>query len=241
MTFWTYFILFFFPFVGGSLGLLVREQKPQQLKLYLAFSGAFLFSIAAISLTPEVYEKDLPINVGYFVLIGFFLQIVVDLFSKGVEHGHLHFHEIKKVPYGVFAALSLHALLEGMASGTEIFGSGTHNNFVFGIALHEIPAAFALITILKMSKIKKKYLYSWVFVYALMTPIGAAFSSLVLNTYLSEEILTYLVAVVIGVFLHISTTILFENTEDHRFSRYKLIAVSIGIAIALVSVNFHIH
>ena len=92
MNFWTYFILFFFPLVGGSLGLLVKEQKPTQLKLFLAFSGAFLFSISAISLTPEVYEKDLPINVGYFVLIGFFLQIIVDLFSKGVEHGHLHLH-----------------------------------------------------------------------------------------------------------------------------------------------------
>jgi zinc and cadmium transporter len=241
MSFWSYFILFFFPLFGGSLGLLIREQKPKQLKLYLAFSGAFLFSISAISLTPEVYKADLPINVGYFVLVGFFLQIIVDLFSKGVEHGHLHFHEIKKIPYGVFAALCLHALLEGMASGTEIFGQGTHNNFVFGIALHEIPAAFALITILKMSKIKKKYLYSWVFLYAFMTPIGAAFSSLVLNTYLDKDVLIYLVAVVIGVFLHISTTILFENTEDHKFSRYKLIAVSIGIAIALISVNFHIH
>lgn len=247
MDFWKYFILFFFPLVGGSIGLMVRKHNLSQLKLFLAFSGAFLFSITAINLLPSVYNGA-TFQVGYFILAGFLLQIVVDVFSKGVEHGHLHFHEIKKVPYGIFIALSVHAFLEGMAAGSEFFHDHLQRNLIFGIALHEIPAAFALIVILKVSKIRRRYLYSWLVIYALMVPMGAVLS-MSLKPMLTAEfgvdgvdrIMRGLLSLVIGVFLHISTTILFENSENHKFGRYKIIAVAIGVTVALLAAGLHGH
>lgn len=242
MNFWSYFILFFFPLLGGTIGLIIQTHKTEQLKLFLAFSGAFLFSITAISIIPEVYSHETQWNVGYFILAGFFLQIVIDIFSHGVEHGHLHHHESDKTPYGIFIALSLHAFLEGMAAGSNLFSDHIQSSFIFGIALHEIPAAFALITLLKASNVKKKYLYTWLVVYALMTILGSLSSGLAINVFPNiEEYMVYLVALVIGVFLHISTTILFENTDNHKFSRFKLIAIAIGVVIALLSTAIHFH
>ena len=43
-----------------------------------------------------------------------------------------------------------------------------------------------------------------------------------------------IMAVVIGIFLHISTTILFESSVDHKFNLKKVIAVLFGIGIALL-------
>ncbi len=242
MNFWFYFILFFFPLLGGTIGLIIQNHKTEQLKLFLAFSGAFLFSITAISIIPEVYGHHTHVNVGYFILAGFFLQIVIDLFSHGVEHGHLHHHKSDKTPYGIFIALSLHAFLEGMAAGSNLFSENIQSSFIFGIALHEIPAAFALITLLKASNVKKKYLYTWLVVYALMTIFGSIASTVALK-YIPhlEDYMVYLVALVIGVFLHISTTILFENTDNHKFSRYKLLAIAIGVGVALLSTAIHFH
>lgn len=222
--------------------MIIQTHKTEQLKLFLAFSGAFLFSITAISIIPEVYSHETQWNVGYFILAGFFLQIVIDIFSHGVEHGHLHHHESDKTPYGIFIALSLHAFLEGMAAGSNLFTDHIQSSFIFGIALHEIPAAFALITLLKASNVKKKYLYTWLVVYALMTILGSLSSGLAINVFPNiEEYMVYLVALVIGVFLHISTTILFENTDNHKFSRFKLIAIAIGVVIALLSTAIHFH
>ncbi|MBI1306125.1 MAG: zinc/iron permease [Bacteroidetes bacterium] len=240
MNFWFYFILFFFPLTGGTLGLIIRTEKTQYLKLFLAFSGAFLFSITAVSIIPEVYSANTAWPVGYFILAGFFLQIIIDQFSKGVEHGHLHHHQHDKSPYGIFIALSLHAFLEGMAAGGETFSESVQSSFVFGIALHEIPAAFALITILRASGVRKQFLYTWLVVYSLMTIAGSLLSQLAIT--ISADVsnyMVYMVAVVIGVFLHISTTILFENTDNHRFSRLKLVAVIIGVLIALLSTWVH--
>lgn len=237
--------------MGGTIGLLIKKHNVKQLKIFLAFSGAFLLSITVLNLLPEVYsESGFRVGdqqVGFFILGGFLLQIFIDLFSKGVEHGHLHFHEIKKVPYGVFIALSLHALLEGMAVNT-IQHDYMQRNLVFGIALHEIPAAFALIVILKVSAVRKSYLYTWLVVYALMVPMGSMLIEFIIQPSIMnvshEMVIDFtraLLALIIGVFLHISTTILFENSDNHRMERFKFAAIIAGIGIALLAGGFHAH
>jgi len=40
---------------------------------------------------------------------------------------------------------------------------------------------------------------------------------------------------VIGIFIHISTTILFESTDGHKFSFTKIIAIIIGTLLAILS------
>ena len=238
MHFWWLFLLFFFPFSGGVIGLTIQSEKTRQLKLFLAFSGAFLISITILNLIPEVYEK-IGHQAGYYILAGFFLQIVVDFFTKGIEHGHLHFHEFKKgFPISVFLALSLHAFIEGLGLGGDAFSEATQNNLVFAIGLHELPAAFALAVVLKSVFSKDKTNYLWIALYAVMVPLGMIIGHQLIDY---AEIFSMLIAVVIGVFLHISTTILFENNESHTYGRYKLIAILVGLVVALLAVNLHIH
>ena len=208
MQFWWLFLLFFFPFLGGVVGLNIQSAKTQQLKLLLAFSGAFLISITILNLIPEVYER-MGHTAGYYILAGFFLQIVVDFFSKGIEHGHLHFHEFKKgFPVSVFLALSLHAVLEGFGLGGDVFSEDTRTNLVFAIGLHELPAAFALAIVLKSVHSKSKGNYFWIALYAIMVPLGMIIGNQLVGY---QDAFIAVIAIVIGVFLHISTTILFEN------------------------------
>lgn len=239
MSFWILFILFFFPLSGGIAAAMIKDEKTIQLKLFLSFSGAFLISVCSLNILPEIYHHG-GHQIGYYVLAGFFLQILIDQFSKGIEHGHLHVHEVNKVPYSVFIALSLHAFMEGMGVGANIFEKQAQNSFVFGIALHEIPAAFALITVLKHSKKDSKFLYLWLVLYASMVPMGALLSNVLqLNGLVDSSFFYALMAVVAGVFLHISTTILFENSDNHKFTRFKLIAIALGVGLALLAANFH--
>jgi len=240
LNFWWYFLLFGFPFIGGLIGWMVKKHKPVHLKLFLAFSGAFLFSITIISLVPELYHhEENGVKVGYLILAGFFLQILIDMFSGGVEHGHVHSHT-KNVSLRVFLALAVHAILEGMAGGSGFFETRAQQSFLWGIALHEVPAAFALMVVLKSENTKRKWLIPVAALYALMTPAGAYFADHARSfTENAEKFIPYIVAVVIGVFLHISTTILFENSEHHRFSFYKIISVVLGASVAIISEGFH--
>jgi hypothetical protein len=48
-----------------------------------------------------------------------------------------------------------------------------------------------------------------------------------------------LLAVVIGIFMHISTTILFEASDLHRFNVAKLGAIILGTVLGVASVLGH--
>jgi hypothetical protein len=63
-----------------------------------------------------------------------------------------------------------------------------------------------------------------------MSPLGMLFGDKILffTTYTLE-----ITALIIGVFLHISTIILFESTENHKFNLKKFIAILLGILLTI--------
>src|SRR5438034_553385 len=56
---------------------------------------------------------------GSLILAGFFVQIALDYFSRGLEHGHAH-HLHGRLPVGMMAGLCLHAFLEAIALGNPL-------------------------------------------------------------------------------------------------------------------------
>jgi zinc and cadmium transporter len=242
MDFIDYLILFSSAFLGGSLIFLIKNDLSKKLKLLLSFSGAYLFSITVLHLLPEVYSNQDP-YVGLFILIGFGFQIFLEQFSEGIEHGHIHKHSHPHAafPWGIMLSLSLHAFLEGMPLVNTI-DTGQHHQhnehtLLYGIALHHIPAAFALTSVLFQNHVKKSVVILLLIVFAAMTPFGSLFSSYLQNNAIGAigNYFHYIMGVVIGIFLHISTTILFESNVDHRFNFYKMIAIIIGAGLAILN------
>lgn len=232
MEIWKIVILFLSAFLGGAAIFLVKSDKSQLLKLILSFSGAYLFAITVLHLIPDAYHGSDQEDIGIFILIGFLLQVFLEQFSEGVEHGHIHKHGDNKVfPFGIMISLCLHAFLEGMPLAKD-----QHNALIFGISLHHIPAAFALGSILMQNHFRKQNILIYICIFALMAPIGFYVSYSISNGSIGgiENYFNRIMGIVIGIFLHISTTILFESSVDHKVTKRKMIAVLCGIAIALV-------
>lgn len=242
-------VLFFTVVLSGFLVKIFPPTNIRWLKMALAFSGAYLFTITIIHLLPEALlnSHNSPYRVGYWVLAGFFLQLVLELFSHGVEHGHIHHHHGRtdSMPILLLGSLFVHSFLEGsilVSNGGHGHSHGhTHEADSFymvlvGITLHHIPAAFALMSVLmsRLENFRKAFL--WLLIFAIGSPLGIIVS----NTLLSQEatdglVFTALTGLVAGNFLHISTTILFETSPDHHFNRNKLIATLLGLVLALLS------
>ena len=233
MAIWKVLILFFAAFLGGISVFFFKGSNHKQLKLVLSFSGAYLFGITVLHLIPDAYHGN-DNMVGVFILIGFLFQIVLEQFSDGIEHGHIHTHihpENKVVfPVGIMVSLCLHGFLEGMP-----LAEGQQDQLVFGIALHHIPAAFALGSVLLAGNVKKGGTIFFLFLFAIMAPAGYFFSNGLSNGGVGnlQQYFNRIMGVVIGIFLHISTTILFESSADHKFNLRKMVAVLLGVGIAL--------
>ena len=73
--------------------------------------------------------------------------------------------------------------------------------------------------------------------FGLMAPLGAFISTnLTGGSFIdAAKYSNQIMAIVIGIFLHISTTILFESNADHRFNYYKLLIILLGAGLALIT------
>jgi zinc and cadmium transporter len=232
MDLWKVIVLFLGAFTGGIAVFLFKGNNQQSLKLVLSFSGAFLFGITVLHLIPDAYHGN-DNYVGVFILIGFLFQIVLEQFSEGIEHGHIHKpeHEHIAFPLGILISLCIHAFLEGMP-----LAEGHQNQLVYGIALHHVPASFALATVLLASKQSKSKTVFFVVLFAIMAPAGYFFSNELSVGGIGnlQHYFNRIMGIVIGIFLHISTTILFESSSDHKFTVRKMVAVLLGVGIALI-------
>ncbi len=214
----------------GVVLVLIFKPATKSIQLFLSFSGAYLLSITVLHLLPEVFESQQK-NVGVYILIGIILQSVLEFFSKGAEHGHIHIHPYTKgLPWLLFISLGLHAFFEGIPLGTE-----NNSLLLWAIVIHKIPIAIILYIFLLNAKLQKKQVYFFILLFALMSPLGLLLSKemLFFNNYHIE-----ITGIIIGVFLHISTAILFESTQNHQFNSRKFIAVLVGFAVAFLSTQF---
>ena len=208
--------------LGFSIALWLKPQAKKNLKLLLAFSGSFLLSLTVMHLLPEVYESR-NVKVGIFIMVGILFQIILEFFSKGAEHGHVHGHEkLTQMPWLLFISLCIHALLEG-------FPVGHHHNLAIGIAIHHFPIALILTAFFIQAELNKTALFLFMLAFAVMTPLGTLVSDtfLILNEYYTE-----ITAVVIGILFHISSTIIFESSEGHKFNIAKISMIVLGIVLA---------
>ncbi len=225
------FILFSSVFLGGILVELFKKQS--NLKLLLSFSGGYLLTIIFTHILPETYAQ-IGNAAGYYILGGFLLQIVLEYFSKGVEHGHTHTHSIgKSFPLILFISLSIHAFIEAIPLVHDHAGHGHGGIDLFwGIFLHKVPVAVALRVVFKASGLSN--LKSWIYlgIFGLMAPIGLIFGSYLTHTFQFDT--NWIMAIAIGMFLHISTTIIFESSEAHKINFMKLISIIIGFALGVL-------
>lgn len=219
-------MIFALPILAVVIGFLVAlSLKPSEalgLKLLLSFSGAYLLSVTVFEFLPEVYKTGNE-SVGIFIMLGILLQIFLEFFSRGAEHGHLHHDEKSTVfPWSLFISLCIHALLEGLPLNNR-------EHLLHGVVLHKIPVAIILASFLLNSKMGMSKAILFLLVFAAMTPLGSWLSS---TFEIVREYEVYLNALVIGIFLHISTTILFEASRNHKFNASKMAAIVAGILIA---------
>ncbi|MBP1841103.1 ZIP family metal transporter [Formosa algae] len=215
------------PIIAVILGIvlaIIGKTKPAiNTKLLLSFSGAFLLALTLFELLPEVYHHLESKQTGLFIMLGILLQIVLEFFSKGAEHGHVHIHKNDSAfPWLLFISLCIHSFLEG-------FPIHHHSDMVYGVLIHKIPIAALITTYLIQSHFSKTQLVIFLTIFTIMTPLGTFISN---HVTLIEGYIYFINAIVIGIFFHISTTILFESNEDHKFNLTKLISILAGVAIA---------
>ena len=240
MTLVEYLLLFFSVLMGGGVAFYIQKNNKKLLEIVLSFSGAYILGITVLHLMPAIFTGG-GTTIGFFVLLGFLIQLFLEQLSGGVEHGHIHAAHHPKANFAltVMTGLCIHAFLEGMplTNYESLVHQGhEHNHLLYGVILHKAPAAFALVLLLLYSKFSRQFILMCLVIFAFMSPLGA-----IVSEFIAFEIKSQikLMAVVIGSFLHIATTILFEtdNSHAHKIPMKRLVAILAGMGLAALTVH----
>jgi zinc transporter ZupT len=246
MQIWEYLLLLLTPFIGGVPAFFLGTKRPKLVRYIMLFNGAFIVGVVLVQLLPDLFAKG-DHYTGVWMLLGFGIQMLLEEWSGGVEHGHVHAHGKKSgwLAFSIMLGLCLHALIEGLPLGgyrsfmqnlLDKSGDDQFYHLLLSILIHNIPAAFALSSFLLLSGIKRWSAALLLFVFAAMSPLAAFFAQYFLQ---DPQVLLILLSMVTGNLLQIGSTILFEHDahHSHHFSWGKWLALLLGFALA--AIHFH--
>ena len=237
-----YLILLSSILLGTVTVFLFHLHDSRRIRLLNAFTGAYLLSLTLLHLLPELYRtppgagEHAHLAIGALILGGFFVQVALDAISMGIEHGHSHPLR-NRMAVGVVIGLCLHAFVEALALGHADYHyeKGSRRLLLVSIVIHNYPVSIALLGMLLQSGMRRGKALGVLALFAAMAPLGMFISSHTGLAHYSRELMAF----VIGIFMHISTTILFEASDAHRFNMTKLGAIIAGTALGILSVLFH--
>jgi zinc transporter ZupT len=233
-------LLFFITFISGVAGLQMKIDE-KRINVLLAFSGSFLLSITLLHLLPETFKETS--NAGLYILAGFFLQLVIQRLTHGVEHGHVHTQIVDHHSHShavhfnsIFVGLSIHAFMEGLPLGFNYRTIATEPSLYLAVTAHKLPEAILLSTLALTVKSKRAAFFT-ILIFSLFTPLGSLTASFLgRKYYVVSKVIAVLIPIVAGVFIHIATTIFFESgTKHHMLTRNKVFAIALGVGLALLT------
>jgi uncharacterized membrane protein YadS len=100
---------------------------------------------------------------------------------------------------------------------------------VWGIFIHKIPIGMVLFLMIWQLRVTPVLKLFCLLFFSLMSPAGSFFFA---NINGLAPWIPPLTALVIGMLLHIATTILFESNQGHAFNIRKLLIILLGFGLS---------
>ena len=200
------------------------------------FGGAFLLGVCVLSLLPEavniIFPEDGELEVDqrpfFAILAGFLIQQMLEFLSAHAEHGHVEDHKADAPVLGLMLGLCLHAFLEGMPL-VDIDGS-VNNGLLVGILIHNIPVALILVALLSSRHMNVWTALALLALFGIMSPLGSLFNLHVVQPDENQQHM--IIGLVIGVLLHVSSSILFDHKQhDKLWLNIGLCVVAFALAL----------
>ena len=258
--------LLFVALIGGLALEILGNRAMNNLSIILAFGGAFIMGLIFLHLVPEAFSYSSIagtfVLIGFLVQI--LLEYLSKGLEHG--HVHLNNSSSHKtstvMPWAAIVSLCIHALLESMplaegASAVDVahqvrsMGSlhvhvhadtAIGSALFLGLAIHKLPVALVLMGLIKSTGATKVTRWGLLTLFGIMPGLGMYIYDTIIHSgfALPGGVSTFMSAthgLVIGILLHVSTTVIFESGEGHAFNYNKLIATLLGLTIAYVTLG----
>lgn len=250
------FLAGFATVIGGFVTFFVNKNNMKVLSLGLGFSaGVMIFvSLTEILDTAQgLLQAHYPVKYHWLLFWGFITGVVIaklidefipdhveeedfkDECATDDEHCKRR-HRIKRAGLLTAIAIAIHNFPEGL--GTFLVSS---QNIALGIsialaiALHNIPEGIAVALPIYHATGKKRLAIWYSFWTGITEPIGAIIGLGLLNWFLPEAFVGFLLIAVVGIMIYISFDTLLPLSHEYGDWHYAITGVMSGIVIIWAS------
>ena len=205
-----------------------KKLPDSAMRAVTVFGGAFLLAVCCMELLPEAAESYLTyagrrLYPFVAILVGFLIQQILDGLSAHAEHGHT---EEGYTIAGLMIGLCVHAFLEG----TPLVWEGrVSQGLLWGIVIHNIPVALILVGLMTARGYGFWRILALLALFGVMSPLGALTSQYLVKPDFEWQCI--ITGLVVGVLLHVSSSILFDHKQG-RFSWANILTVAVAFAMA---------
>ena len=217
-------------------------------KYLFALSAGYLLSFSFLKYLPNVYDQQ-NLAGGFFVLIGFITQIILEFFTGGIGHGHeIHTkNQVRKTDLVPFLSLVLMFLIEGYIIGLNLFNSPRLSNqikdiqtaLICGLIIYHLPVFLSIYRNNLLSSNSHKFNIIKLTTCLIALPFGV-FVAYFFYVFFNLNHTLAMTQFLVGMLLNNSTLILFESSSDHKINTFKLISVFTGVLLSIYVFEFSI-
>jgi ZIP family zinc transporter len=250
--------------IGSMLGLFARKPGPRTMSLSLGFAAGVMILVSFIELLPE--GKVVGFFWGYVAFFGgMAAMFAVDLLiphdyiaekqdrRAGAPEANCHrrrWHRGRRLRGGcvkeprIFRTAVLIALgvtIHNFPEGIATFAGALHDPrlgvaIALAIALHNIPEGLAISVPVYAATGSRANAFLWSFLSGIAEPIGALVAALFLLPFLTESLLSLVLAAVAGVMVFISLDELVPASCSFGGKEHlSILGVGIGMAVMAAS------
>jgi zinc and cadmium transporter len=216
------FFIFVITMLGGWIPT-IKIWSQSTFRMIISFCAGILMGAVFFHILPEIAPL-LGKNLGFPIMFGFFLIFLLEKFIMvhPCEEGECNYH---KIGLAAYVGIGIHSIIDGVAIGA---------GHLMNMSLVIILASSMLVKGGEYSR--NKILFS-MFVFALMTPIGAILSGYILQGF-EEVVIGILLGITGGTFLFISIGDLLPTvTEEHEKGYKNLASLCLGILVMIASMS----
>ncbi len=237
-------VILLISLIAGRIPFRV-DKNPKNLHLLLTFSAGIMLGVPFIMMLPEALEETLEAGysydvVGYMVLLGFVILLVIDYLVKrylNVEDCCCCSDEAKHAvtSLSVFTGLGIHAFFDGLAlSAAFVAGDEIGILVLVGLCLHKSVEVFSLSSTLLLSENKKRA-WNFLIAFSCVSPLATMITYLFMK---SGEIgfAGPALCFSVGIFLFVSTVDLLPEAFHHKEKgNRQIFLLLLGLALVIVA------
>jgi len=192
---------------AGGIPPLFRRWNSRQLHLFIAFGGGTVLGAIFLHLLPDSLAMGDPDLASGMVLLGFTAillieRILINTHSHSNEATSLGRHQL--VGITALVGLSAHSFTGGFSLAVGFLDPQIGFVIFIAIIAHKATEAFSLSTMFRLAEFSRMKSLGLLFIYSLMTPIGAMIS-LPFVKHLQNIDLSIPAGLTAGTFLYVAT------------------------------------